>query len=436
MTRRFVIVGSSAAGLAAAESVRRHSVGSTITLISEEKHAHYSRPGLAYYLSGLIPEGQLFARGQNEAEELALERIHARAERIDVGAHKVHLADGREIGYDRLLLATGSRAVSPDFPGHELDGVVTLDSLDDARRILKLARKGRSAAVIGGGITALELVEGLRARGVATSYLLRGGRFWQNVLDATESKMVEDRLRAEGVALFYDTQVKQALGAKARVTQVETKNGDRLDCDLLAVAIGVRPRSELARDAGLRVGRGVLVDEHMQTSAPDVFAAGDVAEVLDPRSGRTQLDTLWSAACRQGAIAGDNMAGLRVRHVRPVSLNVTQLAGITTSIMGSVGSGKDDDLVTIARGDSETWRSASHLFEFDQTSQNVRVRLLLSERTIEGAVVMGDQNISRTLYALIEAQANVSAIRDRLTDENCQLSEVLTAFHRQWKATH
>jgi NADPH-dependent 2,4-dienoyl-CoA reductase/sulfur reductase-like enzyme len=431
-----VIIGSSAAGLSAAEALRRRSVGADITIVSEEKHGHYSRPGLAYYLSDSIPDRQLFPRHQQECKELALNRIHGQAERIDLVAHTVHLADGREIAYDRLLLATGSRAVAPDFPGHDLAGVVTLDNLDDARHIVKLARKGRSAVIVGGGITALELVEGLRARGLKTSYLLRGERFWQNVLDKTESRMVEERLQTEGVTLFHNTQVRQAIGRAGRLVSVETTKGEVLPCEVFAVAIGVRPRCELARQAGLRVERGVLVDPHMQSSDPDVFAAGDVAEIFDPRSGRTLLDTLWSAACSQGAVAGANMAGSDVQHVRPVSLNVTQLAGITTSIMGSVGSGKDDDLATIARGDSETWRSAWHLLALDQTSHNIRVRLLLGEKTIEGAVVMGDQSISRTIYALLEAKADISAIRDRLTNESYHLSEVLSAFHRHWTSSN
>src|SRR5262249_23570439 len=140
-------------------------------------------------------------------------------------------------------------------------GVVKLDSLDDARHILKLARRRKSAVVVGGGITALELVEGLRARGMEVHYFLRGARYWSDVLDEAESNLVLDRLRHEGVVVHLQPQVKQARGAHGKLTAVETQAGETIPCHVLAVAIGVRPRSELARQAGLQVEKGVVVNE-------------------------------------------------------------------------------------------------------------------------------------------------------------------------------
>jgi NAD(P)H-nitrite reductase large subunit len=358
------------------------------------------------------------------------------------------------------LLATGSTAVPPDFPGGELAGVVKLDNLDDARRILKLAGRGRTAVVVGGGIAALELVEGLRARGVHTHYFLRGDRYWSNVLDETESRIVEDRLKNEGVTIHYCTQVKEALrtckniiprflphftprncgvislqvlSQQGRLIGVETTAGEKLPCRMLAVAIGVRPRVELARQAGLKVDRGILVDEFLQTSAPDVYAAGDVAQVHDPRSRRSILDVLWSTALAQGQIAGANLAGANIPYIRQVAFNVTRLAGLTTTIIGAVGSGHDEDLVTIARGDSEAWRMLPDSWVISDRQDVNRVRLLVKERAIVGALIMGDQTLSRPLYRLIAAQADITPIQATLRAHGVPIPDTILSFYQQWE---
>jgi NADPH-dependent 2,4-dienoyl-CoA reductase/sulfur reductase-like enzyme len=434
--RHYVVVGSGVAGLSAAEVLRERDPGATISLIYEEPHSFYSRPGLAYLLAGLVPEEQLFARTQAELRDLRLNWIHARAAQLLPEAHQVVLSNGQGLTYDRLLIATGSTAVPPDFPGGDLAGVVKFDNLDDARRILKLARRGRTAVVIGGGITALELVEGLRARGVRTHYFLRGDRYWANVLDEVESHIVEERLKAEGVVIHYRTEIKAALGRKT-LAGVETTTGEKLPCHILGVAIGVRPRCELAQPAGLKLDRGILVDEFLRTSAPDVFAAGDVAQVRDPRSGRAILDTLWSTALAQGRAAGANMAGAQVPYVKQVALNVTQLAGLMTTIIGAVGSGgRDQDQVTISRGNSEAWSLLPQAQVIVEKHDVNRIRLLVGERTLVGAVVMGDQTLSRPLHRLIAEQADITPIRAALRADPASALSLISDFYQNWERNH
>lgn len=432
----YLIVGSSIAGQAAAEAIRASDAHSLITLVSEEAHQFYSRPGLAYVLRGDIPEKQLLARTAQDARQLKAQRVTARAERLLPDRQQLVLANGQTLSYDRLLLATGSRAVPPDFPGHDLAGVVKLDNLDDLRHILKTANRKHTAVVVGGGITALELVEGLRARGLKVHYFLRGERYWSNVLDEAESHLIEDRLREEGVIIHSHTQIKQALGRRGKLIGVETPAGERLDCEVVAVAIGVRPRLELAQASGLKVDRGIVVDEYLRTSAPQVFAAGDAAQVIDSRTGRSMLDTLWSTARAQGQIAGQNMAGGRLIFEKDVPMNVTQLAGLVTTIIGTVGAGRDDDLVTISRGDSETWS----LLEpggviYAQHDVN-RMRLQLGEHHFVGAVVMGDQTWTRPLHSLIAQRADITSIRNALLAEPDAALDHLTRFYQTWESTH
>jgi len=431
--RHYIIVGSGIAGLAAAEAVRRHDARTEITLLAEEPHSFYSRPGLAYLLTGSVPEKQLFARSQAELRELRLNWMRVSVTRLYPESHEVILANSQHLTYDRLLLATGSTAVKPDFPGGDLAGVVKLDSLDDARHILRLARRGRTAVVVGGGITALELVEGLNARGVRVHYFLRGDRYWSNVLDETESRIVEGRLKAEGVIIHYHTQIKQAMGKHDTLVGVETTTGEVVRCHILGVAIGVRPRTEVAQLARLKLERGIEVNEFMQTSAPDVFAAGDVAEVYDSRSKRATLDTLWSTALAQGQAAGVNLAGVQTPYAKGVSFNVTRLAGLTTTIIGGIGSGRDEDLLTIARGDSEAWRIMPEAWVITERHEVNRIRLLVDERTIVGALIMGDQTLSRPLQNLIAAQVDIAPVREAIKADPTAIISLIPNLHQQWE---
>jgi NAD(P)H-nitrite reductase large subunit len=433
MPTHYLIVGSGIAGLSAAEAVRQHDPRAVIRLVSEEAHPFYSRPGLAYLLRDDLPEKQLFIRTPDDLRALDLQRINGRVQSLSGDQHEVHLADGTRVRYDRLLLATGSLAVPPPFPGGDLAGVVKLDSLDDARHILKRARRGKTAVVVGGGITALEIVEGLLARGMHVHYFLRGQRYWADVLDETESHIVQGRLRHEGAQVHTRTQVKQALGARGTLTGVETLAGATVPCQMLAVAIGVRPRVDLARQAGLAVDRGVVVNEFLQSSSPDVFAAGDVAQVHDPRSGTATLDVLWSTALAQGQAAGTNMAGSRRPYTKGASFNVTQLTGLKVAIIGSVGVGTDDDLVTIARGDSESWRLRPRAWVISERDDVNRVRLLVGERRLVGALVMGDQTWARPLQRLIVAGADISPIRAALLRGGPDTLDRLRGFHEQWE---
>ncbi len=433
MAARYLIVGNGPAGLAAAEAIRRRDPTGEVTILTEEAHAFYSRPGLAYYLTGAVPEKQLFSRPESDYRQMRIGRVVAHVDYVERAAHSLRLQDGRRLMYDRLLLATGARALRPDIPGIELQGVVTLDNLDDARRILALARRARRAVVVGGGITALELAEGLAARGVETHYLMRRERYWGNVLEAEESALVEEQLIEEGIRLHRNAETKRLLGRGARVAAAELSSGRTLECQIYAVAIGIRPRLRLARAAGLTTDRGIVVDEGMRTSDPDIFAAGDAAEVLDPVTGARHLDSLWWAALEAGDIAGENMAGGSARQHRAAPFNVTSLGGMTTTILGCVGDGAgEDDLVCIARGDSEVWRQAADGLAVESSEAHNRLRLMVTQDLIAGAVVLGDQTLSRPLQTLIRQRVDIRSIRSRLLAEPARAGEILLGFWKEW----
>jgi NAD(P)H-nitrite reductase large subunit len=432
----YIIIGSGVAGISAAETIRARDPKSDIKIIGDEKHGFYSRPGLAYFLTGEIPERSLFPLILDDFRAINTPLFCANVARIDLAAHKVMLGDGSALSYDRLLIATGASAVLPNVAGIDLEGVVKLDNLDDARQIYSLARKARAAVVVGGGITALELVEGLVARGVHTHYFLRGDRYWSNVLDETESHIVESHLVKDGVELHFKTELAEIVAEKGRVGGVRTRDGLLIPCQIVAVAIGIQPRKELAELSGIKTDRGILVNEFMQTSDPDVFAAGDVAQVFNPFTGRFSLDSLWGSARDQGRAAGLNMSGTSTPYHKNFSFNVTRLAGLTTTILGMVGSGRDADVIGIARGDSESWRQSSGETSVESQVEISHLRILLGKQTIVGAVLMGDQSLSETLQNLILNEVDISPVREKLLDPHAPLAEILTGLWDQAKAAH
>ncbi len=430
---RYVIIGAGVAGYAAIEAIRSVDKVGEIIMISDDPHGYYSRPGLAYYLTGELQDKALYPRTLEDYKKIKFSFHKCRVTRILRSEHALEIEGKPRLTYDKLLIAVGARALPLKVPGSKLDGVVKLDHLTDAQNILKLAKSGKTAVVVGGGITALELTEGLLTRGMKVHYLLRGDRYWSNVLDQRESKVVEGRLQAEGVELHYHAELKEIVGKKNRVSAILLENGQTIKCDMLAYAIGIHPCLELVQNTDLNVDRGILVDEHLQTNDPDIYAAGDVAQVFDPLSGRAVLDSLWNPAREQGQVAGMNMAGRRMAYLKSAPFNVTRLAGLTTTIIGTVGRGRDEDIVGIARGDSETWRDMPDAIAAQSGFDINHMRLMIGEKTLIGAIVMGDQTLSWPLQKMIAGGADISPIREKLMEPEAPVADLIADFWIKWR---
>lgn len=425
---KYVVIGTGVAGISAVEAIRSVDRAGEIVMLGDDPHGYYSRPGLAYILTGELQDESLFPKKREDYIPLKFKYKKARVIRIDRANKVLHLDDKTPLAYDKLLIATGASAIPLTVPGANLQGVMKLDHLEDARGILKHAKRGRTAIVVGGGITALELTEGLLARGVHVHYLLRGNRYWSSVLDEHESRIVEGRLQAEGVTLHFRSEMQEIIGKSGKVRGVRLLDGRIMKCDMLAYAVGIKPRAELAKSADLALDRGILVNEYLQTNDPSIYAAGDVAQVYDPLTGRSVLDSLWSPAREQGYAAGLNMAGKNQAYVKMVPFNVTRLAGLTTTIIGAVGHGRDEDIVGIARGDSETWRQLPDAIVAQGGFDINRVRLLVGEDYLIGAVVMGDQKLSVPLQRMISEKINISSIRDTLLKKDTKVADVIVDF--------
>jgi NAD(P)H-nitrite reductase large subunit len=276
--RRIVIVGNSAASLAALESIRRLDGTCPVTLVADETIPAYSRVLLPYLLSG--ERHDLSLRSPDYYQRMGVRTLLGRrAVRIEADA--VTLDDGAHLPFDRLLLATGSRAAIPDLPGVDTRGVFPLKNMADALRILEHLPGARHAVILGGGLVCLLVARALLKQGLSLSIAVSSDRLLSRMLDEEGSAIVQQRLVQAGVRVLTRTDATRIVAGNGGVRSVVTAAGEELPADLVILAKGIRSNTDLARAGGLAIERGILVDQYLRTSRPDVFAAGDCAEAPD-----------------------------------------------------------------------------------------------------------------------------------------------------------
>lgn len=368
---RFVIVGNSAAGLHAAISLRERCPDASITLISEEEEpAAYSRPLLPRMVAGDLPERLLWLREPNWYRESRIRLISGRrAIRVDPGRHLVHLDDSTDVAYGQLLLATGS-APHPDERARDLPpGTFLLTRRSGVKGLLQALQPEVRVSVVGQELAALHAVAALVRRGYPVRWLAGDPRLVPSLFAAPEATIVRDLLTQAGA------------------TVVTTPAASPEDGELIAFAPRLSPRLELAADAGITCAEGVLVNERMETSAPGIYAAGDVAQAWDPVYGQARVNRCWLAASRMGQVAAAAMAGEPVRYEGSIFFVATDVLGMPLVLMGQTVPGPGDQVIERRGPDPRAYR-----------------RLVIQAGRFVGAVLTGDTAAAGALSGLLPGQ--------------------------------
>lgn len=400
---RHVIIGNSAAAVGAVEAIRQHDRQGSITIVAEEPHHVYSRPLISYLLAGIVDESRMHYRPDGFYERHNVETmLGVEVTRVTTQGRVLSLAGGGQVAYDRLLIATGGKPFVPPLPGANLAGVYTFTTWQDARRIERFIedRGVQSALVVGGGLIGLKTTEAMVERGIAVTVVELADRILSATFDRTASKMAETILRRHNVDVRTGTTVEEIMGRGGRVDHAVLRDGERVNCDLVVFAIGVRPNTGLIPEgAGIEIDRGICVDRHMQTTAEHVYAAGDCVQAYDMLIDACRPIAIWPNAYRQGHIAGCNMAGVERLYEGSFPMNSIEICGLPTISVGLTDPPPDEPYEILDRYD----RGAL-----------VYKKLVLHHNVLVGAIFVGDIDRAGIYTGLIRDRVDVRAFKEHL----------------------
>lgn len=401
---KYVIIGNGVASIAAIESIRDNDGDGSITVISEEPHLTYSRPLITYLLAGKVSGKSMLYRDEDFYRENKVEvLLEKRAVDICTEKNSVTLDDQERISFDKLLIATGGTPILPNLNGNELKGVFTFTKWDDGERISSYIRKNEvnEVTVVGGGLMGLKTAEALLELGLKVNIVELADRILGATFDRKASNIIQPRLEEADCKVITKNTVSMIKG-REKVNGVTLEEGEELDCNIVILAIGVKPNVEIVKDTAIEVNRGILVDDHMQTSIPNIYAAGDVVECPDIIEGDARPMAIWPNAHRQGGIAGINMTGGREEYEGSFAMNSVELCGLPTISIGLTDPGREEYEV---------------LDRYDEEN-SVYKKVVLEENRIVGGIFINEIDRAGIYTGLIKDKLNVSSFKEHLLKDD------------------
>jgi NAD(P)H-nitrite reductase large subunit len=413
----YLIIGNSAGGIGAAEAIREAGRRGKLTLISDEAYPAYSRPLIAEHLAEGRPLEEMLYRPADFYEKNGISvMLGQTVTALDNKNHTVKLADGRTIAWQKLLLATGGSPIVPAMEGTDLNGVFTFTTLDDARAIddfLNRYHREVRAVVIGGGLIGMSATDALIKRKVRVTVVELKDRILNTILDEEASALEAAALEQAGVDIITDQTVQRIESSlTSEVGGVTLDDGRSIECEMVVMAIGVRPRLELVIGSGIKTNRGIVVDRHMATSAPDIYACGDVAEAYDFVYEENRLTPVWPNAYIGGWVAGLNMAGTLTEYSGGTAVNALKYFGVNIVSAGVV-TPPDDSYEIIAN-------KAGHIYK----------KVVLKDGLIIGMVLAGDIETSGIVYNLMKDRVDVDGFKEALVTDDFGLASLPESIWR------
>jgi NAD(P)H-nitrite reductase large subunit len=417
-----VILGAGPAGLIAAETLRKHAPGDSITLVGDEAEPPYSRMAIPYLLIGNIDEqGTHLRKSKTHLADLNITQVHASATRLDANAKTVALSNGQTLSFDKLLIATGSRPVRPPIPGMDSPSVYPCWTLDDARHIMALAKPGAKVLQMGAGFIGCIIMEALAARGVQLSVVEMGDRMVPRMMGPTAGGMIKDWCEAKGVQVFTGTKV-EAIQPTENGLTVRLSGGRVVHADLVISATGVKPAIGFLDGSGVACEQGVLTDAHLQTNIPGIYAAGDCAQAFDKVSGKSIVSAIQPNASEQARVAALHMLGQASQLRSVTQINVLDTLGMISTSFGA-------------------WQGAPGGEHVELTDQAAGRHLSLQ---FKGDVMVGCNSVGWTehvgvMRGLVEGQVKLGEWKDALMRDPTLLMQAYLAKSQaqsQWSGAN
>jgi NAD(P)H-nitrite reductase large subunit len=390
---KYVIIGAGPAGVSVVETLRQYDHQAVVVVLSAEPYPPYSPPAMAdHFISG--SQAHLW-RGENWPAQMGVDyRMGTAVAALDPQAHRLELADGSRLDYDRLVIATGSRLYAP-LAGADLPGIYNFKSLSAAVDLVQRVKSGqaRSALIVGAGFIGMEIALLLRELGVAVTQVEMLDQVMAGMLDGHTAAIALEMMRQRGVDVRLNTRA-LAFTGNGRATGVQLASGETLLADLLIAATGVKPTLDFLQGSGIQHGWGVQVDDHLRSNDPDIYAAGDVIESPDRMSGEVSVHAIFPNAVEQGRVVGLNLAGYDTAYLGADRMNSLKHLGLPVM---AVGTKEGDEVLQ------------------DRQRGNLRT-LYLKENRLVGFQLVGDISGAGVLRALMIQGRDLAAIKSRLLE--------------------
>ncbi|MDO8578848.1 MAG: FAD-dependent oxidoreductase [Dehalococcoidales bacterium] len=399
---KYLIIGNSAGAVGAAEAIRSGDKTGAITIVSDEPYPAYSRPLISKYLADKRPLEKMLFRSADFYEQTNIQALLGKkVVKLNISEHNVEIEGGTKVTWDKMLLATGGSPIVPKMEGIDLKGVFKFLALDDAKDIdaylVSLSRKLPRAVVIGGGLIGMSVTEALVKRGAQVTIIEMKNWILNVMLDAGTAGMVAEKMQAAGVNIVTGRTSGKINGSPAGTVEgVTLDDGQILPADLVIVAIGVRPRLDLAVGTEIKINRGIVVDRHMMTSVPDIYACGDVAEAYDAVYGQNRVIPIWPNAYIGGRVAGANMAGGAAEYPGGTAMNSLNYFDIDVVSAGMVLPPDESYEILTSRN--------------NQSSR----RIVLKDGRVVGLAFTGNVEKSGIIHSLMKQQVDVTAFKKEL----------------------
>lgn len=384
-----------------------------ITLISDENYAYYKRSKIINLISESCTEEELFLKGKDLYEKLKIDFYHGHVTKVIPDKNQLSLDDNSILNYDFLLIASGGSPLLLPWNGVNLKGISTLYTLKDAKEVAKSACDAKNVVIIGGGSIAIKLVKNFIKVGLKVSIVEKSSHLWPIGFDRKISRIFEREFIDRGVDLYFNDEVVKFNGKNGNVESVTLKSSREIPCDLVVVTIGIRPNIEFIKDTNIKVDKGIIVDKHLRTNIPNIFAAGDVAQIRDPLYQKPILHPTWGNAKKQGKIAAENMTG-----------NLNEYKGTIP-----IQTIKGFDFQAIAAGITHSKKS------FDEISwvsfqNNFCRKFVLDDDSLVGALILGKNINKKELKPLIKKaifnKSNISKYKTEILKEDFDINQILS----------
>jgi NAD(P)H-nitrite reductase large subunit len=425
----YVIIGNSAGGVAAAEAIRGYDKNGKITVISDEPHSNYSRPLISYLLGKKINLEAMPYREKNFYKDNRVELIlNNKATKLELKKKYVLLSDKRRIPFDKLLIATGGVPIIPEIKGADLAGIFTFTDLADSQRIERYIKvnKIKQATVLGAGLIGLKATEALVELGIKVTIVELADRILSATFDKKASNIIEAALEKAGCKLITNntivemrTETGSRKPATRKVKEVILKDKKRIPTALVIVAIGVSPNIELVENTPIKINKGILVDNFMQTNIKGIYAAGDCCQAKDLLLKANRPIAIWPVAVRQGKIAGFNMAGKKTEYKGGLAMNSVELCNIPT----------------ISIGESCPEGKGHQVLEYFEQKKSIYKKIVLKNKRIIGAIFVGDIERAGIYTGLIKDEVDTGSFKGHLLKEDFGLVSLPREYRKHLVAT-